>query len=102
MVSLRVVVWRADPQYWDPQTAVDYLAVALTSATFLGLAISFGMLAINLWRIGTRVAAPALAVAAAASGLVGVANLLEDGFRLRMLFGVYPFLFLPLLIGLVV
>jgi hypothetical protein len=81
LVGLRGIPRGFDPHYWDPQSLVDYLAVAGTSAMFLALSVAFALLAVGARRTGSRVAAVALAVAAMPSASRGISNGLEEAVR---------------------
>ena len=61
LVSLRaVVVYPFEPRYWDPQSALDYLAVVGMTAMLVGLSVALAVLAISMRRSGLRAAPVAL------------------------------------------
>lgn len=76
-------------RYWNPQTALDYTAVVLTSIAFLLAGCTFRAIGGD-WRDSTaktgrmaRFSRYALATAAIAAVVISISNFLEDFLRLR-------------------
>jgi hypothetical protein len=74
--AARSLVGFANPDYWDPVTALDWIAIWLYSAAWLMLAASVLLLG---RLVGSREVTVATTIVAAGAIAAGVANGIEDG-----------------------
>lgn len=92
------------PDYWDPQTLLDYVAVAGTSLGLLLLAL--GVWGIHLGRHGQGGLSKltwslGIGITCLAAVMVGGANFVEDWFGLKAFGDVFVFGMMFLLVGMI-
>ena len=81
MWAIRCAIGTSDPNYYEPATALDYLAVWTYTAALALSSVVAGSIA---WLARRRRFVAALGMASAAGfAVAGVANGLEDGFAIR-------------------
>lgn len=90
------------PEYWNPRSAIDYVAVIGTSLALLTLALGIWGIGISqashaqgraVWKLGINLACLSALV-------VGLSNLLEDAFGVAVLGFLFPIGIVALSIGL--
>jgi hypothetical protein len=99
----RAVLEFTSPSYWNPRTALDYVAVVGTSLAFLFLSAAlWGLYRLyplptsgkqKVWLVG-------MVLAILVSAIVGVSNFLEDALGVKAIGFVYGFGGLGLMLGL--
>lgn len=83
--------------YWDAHGFAAYVAVWLTSLVFLGSAVTFAALAVDVRRTRARAGAALLATTATVALLLAVENVAEDAWHVSWLRAADPFGWLLLL-----
>ncbi len=92
------------PNYYDPRTLIDYLAVVGTSLELLTLALGVWGIAITQTLVakGKPVWKSGIILTCISAALAGIVNLVEDGLGLKTIGFLFPFGILALTIGLLV
>ena len=93
-----------NPNYYDPRTLIDYLAVVGTSLELLTLALGVWGIAIAQTPVtkGKPIWNSGIILTCISAALAGIVNLVEDGLGLKTIGFLFPFSILALTIGLLV
>ena len=103
-IGRAVLQFAFKPDYWDPRSAIDYVAVIGTSLELLTLALGIWGIAIAqasytqekvVWKIG-------IILTCISAILAGTVNLVEDAFGIKSIGFLFPIGILALAVGLLV